>query len=476
MYVKWQQILFLTRFYRLNVAMVLEQYFMFRLKFTLISVAVVFSANISAQNFLVPDTIRSCRVDSLLLDVGPGFDTYLWSNGSIIQTTWIIESGIYFIHVTQGDSVDIIEDFVVFILDAGVIQNDTTLICGDTLTIVGDNNEYDYFWTPGGYISDTLLAFPRDTTLYIVHISDPDDPLLYCIDSIMISVEPAMSIDTVIQSSIGCPGEDKAKIKLNVSGGYPPYLYEWPPEAIPLFEDPSFAIGLTDGMKTIVITDTIGCSLQQEFEVKAHPIPELILYTDPSDTIYLQKPFVTFNYDNPQYDSIGVDTFLISWWEWNFGDNVQSLLLKPTHTYQEAATYNVVLNFRTFYECEGTDSITIIVKPVKLKLPLVITPNGDTYNDFFEIWEDTGGGTGTGTDLKSIWSSDVINLDDYYMSNTLIIFNRWGEKVYEASNYQNNWDAYGLQDGVYFYLLQCIGYHQDDVYKGSFMILTEQTF
>jgi len=454
----------------------LKQSFMIAFRLLVVFVACVYAPKVISQNLLIPDTVRSCRVDSLLLDAGPGFDTYLWSNGSVMQTTWISESGIYFIHVTQGDSVDIIEDFVVIIVDARILQSDTTLVCGDTILLFGDNDLYDYFWIPDGFLSDTLLAFPRDTTYYNAIISDPDDPVFYCIDTIFVAVEPVIFIDTIIQSSIGCPGEDKAKIKLNVSGGYPPYLFDWPAEAIPLFEDPSFAIGLTDGIKTIKITDTVGCFLQQEFEVKAHPVPELTLYTDPSDTVYLQKPFVTFFYENPQYDTTGVDTLMISWWEWNFGDGGQSVFLSPTYTYQQSGTYNVVLNFKTFYECDGTDSITILVKPVRLKLPSVITPNGDTYNDYFEIWEDTGDGTGQGTDLKSLGSADVINLDDYYMSNTLIIFNRWGEKVYEVSNYQNDWDGSDLQDGVYFYLLQCIGFHQDDVYKGSFMILTDQTF
>jgi PKD repeat protein len=445
-------------------------------RFTIVLLAIVYVGNVASQNLLIPDTVRSCRVDSIFFDAGPGFDTYIWSNGDTTQTTWISESGNYFLHVTQGDTVDIIEDFVVVIVDARLLQNNISIVCGDTITLAGDNSFYDYFWTPGGLMADTILVFPRDTVYYIANISDPGDPAIYCIDTVLISVEPVISIDTVIQSSIGCPGEDKAKIQLGVSGGYPPYLFEWPPEAIPLFEDPSFAIGLTDGMKTIMITDTIGCFLHQEFEVKAHPIPELILEADPSDTVYLQKPFVTFSFENPQYDSLGVDTLRVSWWEWDFGDNTQSLFLNPTHTYQNAGTYNVVLNYRTFYECEGSDSITIQVKPVRLKLPTVITPNGDTYNDFFEIWEDTGNGTGSGTDLKSIGSSDQINLDDFYMSNTLIIFNRWGEKVYEVNNYQNDWNGDGLQDGVYFYILQCIGFHQNDVYKGSFMILTDQTF
>lgn len=36
----------------------------------------------------------------------------------------------------------------------------------------------------------------------------------------------------------------------------------------------------------------------------------------------------------------------------------------------------------------------------------------------------------------------------------LSVFNRWGSLVYQASNYQNDWAAPGLPDGVYYYLLE----------------------
>ena len=43
------------------------------------------------------------------------------------------------------------------------------------------------------------------------------------------------------------------------------------------------------------------------------------------------------------------------------------------------------------------------------------------------------------------------------MTNRIIIitiFNRWGLKLYEADPYQNNWDAYGLPDGIYYYIVE----------------------
>ena len=45
---------------------------------------------------------------------------------------------------------------------------------------------------------------------------------------------------------------------------------------------------------------------------------------------------------------------------------------------------------------------------------------------------------------------------DAYDQNELYIFNRWGNEVYFAKNYQNDWSGDGLTDGVYFYILKIL--------------------
>lgn len=62
-------------------------------------------------------------------------------------------------------------------------------------------------------------------------------------------------------------------------------------------------------------------------------------------------------------------------------------------------------------------------------IPNVITPNNDGKNDVF-----------------------IIRGINKFVSNKIVIFNRWGDHVFEAQNYQNNWNAEGLIDGTYFYV------------------------
>jgi gliding motility-associated-like protein len=63
--------------------------------------------------------------------------------------------------------------------------------------------------------------------------------------------------------------------------------------------------------------------------------------------------------------------------------------------------------------------------------PNIFTPNGDGVNDAF-----------------------VFQNLEFYPNSKLTIFNRWGLKVYESSNYLNDWKGDNLSEGVYYYTLK----------------------
>jgi len=93
--------------------------------------------------------------------------------------------------------------------------------------------------------------------------------------------------------------------------------------------------------------------------------------------------------------------------------------------------------------CHSTvtsDSIRVKTceKP-KLIIPNVFTPNGDGQNDVFYI--------------KGL---------EAYPQSELLIYNRWGNLVYQNSDYQNDWNCGECAEGVYYYILtvkEGISYH-----------------
>lgn len=91
-----------------------------------------------------------------------------------------------------------------------------------------------------------------------------------------------------------------------------------------------------------------------------------------------------------------------------------------------------------------TEDVVVAVE-CEVIIPNVITPNNDGQNDK--------------------WSIEGIT----YSSNTVAIYNRWGQKVYEASNYRNQWGGDELPDGTYYY--EVILTLKERKYTGSLTIL-----
>lgn len=81
--------------------------------------------------------------------------------------------------------------------------------------------------------------------------------------------------------------------------------------------------------------------------------------------------------------------------------------------------------------CEDGQEVRIFVR--EILVPSVITPNGDSRNDFFRI--------------------------DYPGQMKLTLFNQWGNREYSSEPYENNWGGKNdkgddLPADTYFYLLQ----------------------
>jgi gliding motility-associated-like protein len=136
------------------------------------------------------------------------------------------------------------------------------------------------------------------------------------------------------------------------------------------------------------------------------------------------------------------------------GGNIWSIVTQPANgnivfNADGSYVYTPGLNFVgsdtfTYRLCDADGdcdqaSVTISIEDVVLPNQ-VLTPNGDTHNDTF-----------------------IINGIEFYPENDLTIYNRWGNKVYQKSGYQNEWDgisnenkvgSISLPVGTYFYVLK----------------------
>lgn len=322
-------------------------------------------------------------------------------------------------------------------IDCQIYPGDTT-VCYNSYVSLYTNyaDTLNYYWHHSEETSVIVEVQVKDTTTYYLTVTNKSGTLS-CTDSITVSIFPRMFVEFE-QINKGCPGECKSQVIGSASGGFPPYHYFWNAQVAP--NDSSLALGLcSESTYTLLVKDTI-CLYDTAYLVDAYHLPEIEITVSP-DTIYRTNPKAEFFFENKSADSIPLTN-----WVWIYPDSTTSNSDVGTYVFQESDS--VLFVYTTIDGCTDTVAQGITLKEFEMEIPNAFTPNGDGYNETWEI-----------PDLEK------------YISNEIIIFDRWGKKVFESFNYNNNWDGGRLGDGVYFYILKCAGYWQEDVYKGSVTIV-----
>lgn len=82
-------------------------------------------------------------------------------------------------------------------------------------------------------------------------------------------------------------------------------------------------------------------------------------------------------------------------------------------------------------QCLYADTLAIDINSIDCDIlaPNVVTPNGDGVNDYFKI-----------------------NGLNNFPGSSLIVYNRWGNKLYSNDDYKNDWSP-NVTDGTYFYIV-----------------------
>ena len=118
---------------------------------------------------------------------------------------------------------------------------------------------------------------------------------------------------------------------------------------------------------------------------------------------------------------------------WDFDDSTTSVMENPNHIFEDPGLYDVKLTVIDINQCIDSISKQIIMYyDFVLYMPNSFTPNGDTHNPKF-------GPTG-------------MRMEKYF-SYHFIIYNQWGEKVFEAYDINDWWDGNNAIDGVYSWII-----------------------
>ena len=229
-----------------------------------------------------------------------------------------------------------------------------------------------------------------------------------------------------------CYNDSNGSITVNISGGSPPFKYLWSTG-----DSSSTISGLDTGIYILHITElTKQCNLIDSFII-AQPDTINIVAEIKEDICRQGKGsiFTTITGGTPTYN--------YSWSNLSVGPNIENLV---TGNYLLSVTDKNGCNKKTAFNVPDTCNDIIIYNAV--------SPNGDGINDTWII---------IGLQL--------------YPNNTVQVFDKWGDEVFSASNYQNDWAGTGknglLPDGTYYYLVKPNTPGAPDVkesYTGSLLI------
>lgn len=300
------------------------------------------------------------------------------------------------------------------------------------LNVSGGAPPYTYQWSSGS--TGQNLANVGEG-IYYVDITDK----FGCVatDTFKIN-QPPQLISTPIIVPVDCSGINESSISVSASGGVGPYYYSWRDLDI----DGQTISGIPAGDYKVTVTDANGCRLNEIISIGTSG--SIIVEATPdvmSVNIGTEIPFTvtgatTYEWTPAQYLSC---------------DDCDNPICIPT------SSNNYLVVGSDPNGCTGTDTVVVnvYVDCHNLSLPNVFSPNnsGPEVNNTFGL---------IGT---------LPCLETYQ----LLIFNRWGEQVFETQTSDLQWDGNfngkPQNSGVYFYRLDMKLVNGEEIKKSGNLTL-----
>ncbi|MCB9262028.1 MAG: gliding motility-associated C-terminal domain-containing protein [Flavobacteriales bacterium] len=219
-----------------------------------------------------------------------------------------------------------------------------------------------------------------------------------------------------------------------------------------------------DNQVSLTITSEHNCDTTLTVNVEVYPIPVALFVPDPNNSTTAALPKFQFN---NQSSVANVLNSTITENIWDFGDlssiDDTSTQKSPLFFYPaDTGSYDVTLKVRTQYGCEDQITLPVIIGPDIL----VFIPNA---------FSPDGGGPGVNEFFKPVVNDAI---DKYH----LVIFNRWGEAIWETTDKTEGWDGkYGrkkysnrepVKADVYGYYLEVTSWNGNNYkYTGTVTLL-----
>jgi gliding motility-associated-like protein len=209
-----------------------------------------------------------------------------------------------------------------------------------------------------------------------------------------------------------CQGSNTTIVS-DLTGGTEPLNYQWQtPQGAAFNTEIEIKNATPDntGTYTLMVSDYFNCADTVAVALEVVPLPRANFPTI-NDTIYYEQ---TFQLEaTPGYAS----------YEWNTGDTTYYI------TVTEEGAYSLLME--TAEGCLKLENVMMINTFLPVLIPNAFTPNGDGLNDTF----------------RPVATGDLIR------QFSMVIYNRWGQLIFETSNPTEGWDGKDAPAGVYSWVI-----------------------
>lgn len=361
---------------------------------------------------ITPSSTTICSWKSVILTAS-GANTYTWSgSGSTIAsitvfpaspTTYsLIGTDVYGCQNSALSNVNVVSTPVVS------INSPSTNVCfGYTMALTA-NGADNYLWFNGTTANTTTLQPFSNITYSVIGTNEGT-----CSDTafLPITILPLPSVSSSVNNNLVCVGQS---VNLMASGSA--NTYTWMPGFL---QGPNQMVQIfTPTTYTVYGEGSNGCAFFSTTFVNVHSTTSIIPVATPSSVCLGDSAILS------------VIGGYVPFWSSNAIPNTSMVTPMTNTSYTvNASDFNGCVSDIVFYVAINADCDVIVYNG--------FTPNGDGVNDF--------------------WIIDNI---EKHPNNNVYIYNRWGNKIFETSQYNNtsnNWDGKlngkAVTPGTYFYII-----------------------